>query len=84
MGTSFSSRLKEARDAARKTQQQVAVHFGVAVSTVSRWEDGAEPEFERLAEIAAYLNVPAGWLAFGEGDPPFEKALALTIATVGG
>lgn len=54
----LGSRLKTAREGAKLTQRQVAEHFNVVVTTISRWETGdVDPGFERLEEIAALYGL---------------------------
>ena len=45
-------------------------------AAVSRWFNGSEPNFETTQAIARVFDVSAGWLAFGEGEPPNDPARA--------
>lgn len=59
----FGSRLKEARNEAGMTQQQLADILGVAKSTVAGYESGnREPDFFKIKLIAQTLSVDADYL----------------------
>jgi transcriptional regulator with XRE-family HTH domain len=61
-------RIREARHEAKRTLQQVADHFGIAASTVSRWETGEiVPNTTTVAELADLFGCSAASVAFGEG-----------------
>ena len=64
-------------------QEELAEAVGKALdrrpptsSTVSRWFTEAVPDLQTIEAIARVLGVPAGWLAFGEGEPPDDPATA--------
>lgn len=61
-------RIKLSREAAGLSMREVATYFGVAVSTVMRWDMGVDPGCDRMAEIARLCGVRAGWLTFGPSD----------------
>src|SRR5262249_28056166 len=71
----FGARLRELREAAGLTQQELASRAGVQWETISRWERGArEPSWSNVLALAGVLgvdcttfNVPAG-----EPRPPPE------------
>jgi repressor LexA len=64
----MGDRIREARERAKLTQQQVADHFGVVRATVSSWERGiGEPPPSRLSELAHLLGTTVAAL-MGEGD----------------
>jgi|TARA_R110002110_G_scaffold310081_3_gene523478 transcriptional regulator with XRE-family HTH domain len=65
------SRMAEARDAAGRTQAEIANQLGVKASTVAKWEHGtASPRSNRLAALAGILGVSLSWLIVGHGDEP--------------
>jgi transcriptional regulator with XRE-family HTH domain len=60
-------RIREARHEAKRTLQQVADHFGIAPSTVSRWETGEiVPNTTTVAELAEMFGCSAASVAFGD------------------
>lgn len=70
-------RLKAARVKAGLTQEQVAAHFGVKTSTVSRWEDEADPGTDRLGALARLYGVEPAALAWpdnGDGNDGAAEA----------
>ena len=67
----FGERLRNAREAAGMSQQQMASRLGVKGSTVNNWEAGKEdPRANRLQMIASLLNVPLMWLLAGSQNVP--------------
>lgn len=59
----FRHRLKEARQRARMTQEQLATSIGVAKSTLAGYETGnSEPDMEKMERIMAVLKVDANFL----------------------
>jgi transcriptional regulator with XRE-family HTH domain len=51
--------IRELREAKGWTQQDLAYQLGVAVSTVSTWEQGRfEPRATQLRKLAQVLGVP--------------------------
>lgn len=59
----FASWVKGLRQQMRLTQGQFASRAGVEQATVSRWENGAEPEFENRTQLNMLAN-EAGYPAF--------------------
>ena len=59
-----SERIKQARKAAGLTQEQLAEKLGVQHSVISKYECGRVVNLKRdkIAEIAAVLNVRPSWL----------------------
>ena len=56
--SSLQVRLRKARNAARLTQENVALELGVSKSQVSAWETGKEkPSTKHLPNIRRVLNV---------------------------
>lgn len=67
----FGERLANAREAANMTQDEMAGHLGVRVTTVKDWEAGeVDPRANRLQMIASLLNVPLLWLLGGSQQVP--------------
>jgi len=65
------TRMAEAREAAGRTQAEIANQLGVRASTVAKWERGsASPRSNRLAALAGILGVSLSWLIVGHGDEP--------------
>jgi HTH-type transcriptional regulator, cell division transcriptional repressor len=67
----FGERLRDAREAAGMSQQQIASRLGVKAATVNHWETGKkEPRANRLQMLASLLNVPLLWLLAGSQQVP--------------
>ena len=68
----FAKRLKDARSAAKLTQQQLADACGISDRTVSAWETGTAQGVlaDHLFCVADRLGVDARWLATGEAKAP--------------
>ncbi len=66
----FAKRLREARMAAKLTQQELADAIGVTNRAISAWEKGhaADVLAENLFAAADKLGVDPRWLATGEAD----------------
>jgi len=61
-------KIRDARKALDKSQEQMARELGVAVMTVSRWErDQHKPSIDQLYRIAAVLHVSAADLVDSNG-----------------
>lgn len=61
--TILGERIRRLRLEAEKTQKDFGALFGVANSTVSLWESGAnEPDADTLARIASHFRVSVDWL----------------------
>lgn len=70
----LADRLKKLRDYAGLTQAEVGNAAGCGGSVIHFIEAGRRPGVDTLARIAAALNVPPCWLAFGpDGDEPFRE-----------
>ena len=66
----FAERLKERRQAANKTQKEMADFLGITVQSYQRYELGTrEPDFKVLVMIAVYFNVATDYL-LGRTDEP--------------
>lgn len=58
-------RLKAAREASNRTQQQVADYFGVTKGTVSAWETGGGmPDASRLRALAKLYKISSDAILF--------------------
>ena len=70
-GVTLAERIKEARQAAQLTQQQLADACGISMQAVSHWEQGRSKEItaSNLFHLADVLRVDPRWLATGEGPP---------------
>ena len=68
---SFSEhRLREAREAAGKTREQLAVEVGRSFSMLVQYESGAkQPSLDALTRIADALDRPVGYF-FDDGATP--------------
>lgn len=84
----ISDRIREARRAAKLTQDQLAERLGISSQAVQQWESGrAKPDLDRLPAVARVLNVADAWLAWGMGLPERtanDTLLALSNARGGG
>ena len=61
--TTLGSKIKEARKAAGKTQQQLADHLGIDRVNITQWEkDDTRPAVDRLPVIESFLGLKAGEL----------------------
>lgn len=68
---SLGQRLVDAREAQGLSTAQLARRLGVQTRTLNGWEhDHTEPRGNRLAMVAAVLNVTPSWLLAGDGESP--------------
>lgn len=59
----FAERIKNARETAGYTQQQVADLTDISRSNISKYEtDALEPNLETLGALAQFYNVSIDWL----------------------
>lgn len=59
----FGDRLKQARVAAKMTQQELGEKIGAKGNSVSNWEKGvSRPDLEQVGKICTVLNVSANFL----------------------
>lgn len=66
------SRLKEAREKAGLTQQELSEATGIARSTIANYENGKrEPDIENLCIIAYECNKDVNWIC--SYTPPEKK-----------
>ncbi len=61
----FADRLKAAIEKSGKPKGDLAAHCGVALSTVSRWLSGSEPNRDTVAKISHFLEINPIWLLTG-------------------
>lgn len=67
----LGKRIRAARTAAGKTQQEVADYLGIERVNVTQWEgDKHGPERTRLPELAAFINTTVEWLMTAKGPAP--------------
>lgn len=58
MDITLSARLRELRAVRKYTQEQLALHLGVTIQAVSKWERGeGYPDIAMLPAIASFYNV---------------------------
>lgn len=68
---SFGTRLKQARNGKRLTQNQVAAKLGIDFTTISKYEnDKSQPDNEILRELAGMYEVSLDWLLTGDRAAP--------------
>ena len=80
----LGDRIKEARRALGKTQQDVADQFGITRAAVQQWEDGdTTPRHQRLQKLARFLKVNPTWLITGMGVRSVDKEQSQTTLVVG-
>jgi transcriptional regulator with XRE-family HTH domain len=74
-GMSFAERVKEARDRAKLTQQQLADRCGLTDGIVSAWENGKTTGIiaHNLFCVADACGVDPRWLLTGDGHSPIER-----------
>lgn len=64
--TSLGSRIRQAREAAGLTQDDIASHFGIRRVSVTQWEgDITKPAVAKVGQLAALLGVSPQWLLDG-------------------
>lgn len=69
----FPNRLRTALEAHGMTQEALARHLNVSLSTVTKWCTGRnQPHGARLIELAKALDREPGW--FYEADEPRAAA----------
>ena len=58
MDIAIGKRMRELRAAKGNTQEQLAMHLGITVQAVSKWErEDGYPDISLLPAIAAFYNV---------------------------
>lgn len=78
----WGERLKEARNDAHKTLEDIANAIGVTKSTIQRYECGGirKPKLPVVDAIANYLGVSSTWLLGGDA-PKHSQIFGASIAT---
>jgi transcriptional regulator with XRE-family HTH domain len=67
----FADRLRNARETAEMSQEQMSSRIGVTMGTIASWEKGmSAPRANRLQMLASLLNVPLLWLIGGGQQTP--------------
>jgi len=73
----IGGRISRAREAGGYSLAQLARRLGVKTATLKLWEtDRSEPRSNRLAMLAAFLNVSPTWLLVGRGESPTNNTLS--------
>lgn len=72
MKTSFSDRLKQARQLRGYTQQALARASGLSQSAIASYESGDRDSSRSVRSLANALDVEVDWLETGRG--PMERA----------
>lgn len=89
MSKSLGDRIKTARLAAQKSQQQLGDAAGISRSAVAQWESGETKNIRpgHLFRAARFLGVSPEWLATGRGpqaqvreEPPAEYSRRVPLA----
>lgn len=63
------SRIRAVRQSRKITQKELADKIGISQTAIALWENGSRSaSLDLIDEIAAYLDVSAGYLLFGEKD----------------
>lgn len=74
----FSKRLKEAREEAKMSQEDLAKKVGTTKSMISNYENAeSNPRMTLLPEIANALKVSLAWLISGEEPKRFNVSNVL-------
>ena len=72
--TDFARNLKQARLAAKLTQEQLAQQLSVTRQSVSSWELGrTEPDFETAGRLAAVFGTSVSSLLGEAEQPPYPR-----------
>ncbi|MBN2980027.1 MULTISPECIES: helix-turn-helix domain-containing protein [Cohnella] len=66
MAETFGTRLKQARNRKRMTQNEVADKLGIDFTTISKYENNkSQPDNDILREMASLYEVSLDWLLAG-------------------
>ncbi|MER9625026.1 helix-turn-helix domain-containing protein [Mesorhizobium sp. M0222] len=72
--STLGQRLRQAREAAGLTQDDIASHFRIKRVSVTQWEaDTTRPNITRLPELATLLNTEVSWLLEAAGAAPVAR-----------
>ena len=82
MAMTLGTRIRQVRERARKSQENIADHFGITREAVSQWESGhTRPRTHRLVELARFLGTTLEWLMTESGEMPVaDVATVLPIS----
>lgn len=70
------SRIRAARQSKKITQKELADKIGISQTAIALWENGSRStSLDLIDKIAEYLDIPAGYLLFGEKDIEDVSAL---------
>ena len=58
----FADKIKELRIAAGLSQEKLAMHLGITVKSVQRYESGYRPDTYALVKLATFFNVSSDYL----------------------
>lgn len=70
---SLAERLKQAREAAALSQEELAASAGVSQSLIAQLESSKIDGSKKIVEISVALGVDARWLALGVKRPAASK-----------
>ena len=71
MAMTLGTRIRQAREGAGKSQENIADHFGITREAVSQWESGhTRPRTHRLVALARFLGTTLEWLMTESGEMP--------------
>lgn len=71
----LGQRLRQAREAAGLTQDDIASHFNIKRVSVTQWEaDTTRPAITKLPELATLLKTEVSWLLEAAGAAPAAVA----------
>jgi len=79
--TTFSDRLKQARQLRGYTQKALADAAGISQSAIASYENGDRETSRSFRNLAKALNVSADWLETGKGS--MERASAYEVPSRG-
>ena len=72
--SNFGNRLRQTREQAGFTQEQLAEQVGVTRQAVSRWEQGiTQPDMQMLVTLSEVLQVDVETLAFGRSNKVYQR-----------
>ena len=73
----FEDKFKKLRQSKNVSQKDLATHFNVAQTTISKWEKGERtPNYEMLKKIADYFQVNPNYFLV---DTPEDKKFELQL-----
>lgn len=81
----FEDRIREARKAAKLTQEQAAIRIGVAKSTWAGYESGnSQPDINKVVRIMEALDIDANylWQDYTQEEAPAQQELSDTTISL--